>query len=208
MMIVKANDDLRQENLAMQLMKRLQSIFDSAGLKSSIYLRPYEIFITSSNSGMIEFIPDTVAIDSLKKKFPKRGLEKVSSWTLRTFYAKYFGDYFEEAQKNFVESLAGYSLYNYLFSVKDRHNANIMIDSSGHLIHIDYGFMFQNSPGGIAFERAPFKLTQEYIDLMDGLDSEMFQYYKSLMIRGFFEIRKNMDDILVLIEILMKGKSY
>jgi phosphatidylinositol kinase/protein kinase (PI-3 family) len=39
---------------------------------------------------------------------------------------------------------------------------------------------------------------------MDGVDSEIFQYFKSLMIRGFFEIRKNLDDILVLIEILMK----
>ena len=103
-----------------------------------------------------------------------------------------------------MESLAGYSLYNYLFNVKDRHNANIMIDSVGHLVHIDFGFMFQNAPGGINFERAPFKLTAEYIELMDGVDSEIFQYYKSLMIRGFFEVRKSLDDILVLIEILMR----
>jgi phosphatidylinositol 4-kinase B len=103
-----------------------------------------------------------------------------------------------------VESLAGYSLYNYLFNVKDRHNANIMMDSSGHLVHIDFGFMFQSAPGGITFERAPFKLTAEYLELMDGADSEIFQYFKSLMIRGFFELRKNLDDILVLIEILMK----
>jgi len=41
-----------------------------------------------------------------------------------------------------VESLAGYSLFNYLFNVKDRHNANIMIDASGRMVHIDYGFMF------------------------------------------------------------------
>jgi phosphatidylinositol 4-kinase len=97
MMIVKANDDLRQETLAMQLMKRLQMIFNEAGLKNSIYLRPYEIFITSSNSGMIEFIPDTISLDSLKKKFPKRPGTQLSTWTLNTFYRKYFGDYFEEA---------------------------------------------------------------------------------------------------------------
>ena len=96
-MIIKANDDLRQENLAMQLMKRLQQIFEVAGLKNSIYLRPYEIFITSSNSGMIEFIPDTISIDTLKKKFPKKAGAQVSTWNLKTFYSKYFGEYFEEA---------------------------------------------------------------------------------------------------------------
>lgn len=80
-------------------------------------------------------------------------------WTLRTFFDKYFVNNFEEAQKNFVESLAGYSLYNYIFNVKDRHNGNILLDSRGRIIHIDFGFMLQNAPGGINFEGAPFKLT-------------------------------------------------
>ncbi len=49
--IVKANDDLRQEILAMQLMRRLQKIFKDVGL--TIYLRPYEVIVTSCNSGLI-----------------------------------------------------------------------------------------------------------------------------------------------------------
>ena len=116
-------------------MKRFLQIFKDARLQ--IYLRPYQIFITSSNSGMIEYIPDTISLDSLKKKFPNKKGGKV--WTLKTFFEKYFAECFEEAQKNFVESLAGYSLFNYIFNVKDRHNANIMIDAKGHLVHIDYG---------------------------------------------------------------------
>lgn len=43
---------------------------------------------------------------------------------------------------------------------------------------------------------------------MDGLDSEMFHYFKSLLIRGFHELRKHLEDILVIIEILMKGIIY
>jgi phosphatidylinositol kinase/protein kinase (PI-3 family) len=90
---------------------------------------------------MVEFVPDTVSIDSLKKKFPKNA-GTIKPWSLRTFFDKYFISNFEEAQKNFVESLAGYCLYNYIFSVKDRHNGNILLDARGHLVHIDFGFIF------------------------------------------------------------------
>ena len=56
-----------------------------------IYLRPYEIFVTSSNSGFLEFVPDTTSIDYLKKKFPR------NDWNLATFFEKYFADDFETA---------------------------------------------------------------------------------------------------------------
>ena len=120
--IVKANDDLRQEVLAMQLMRRMQEIFDKIGLR--IRVRPYEVIVTESDAGFIEFLKDTISIDQLKKKF----LDK--SWNLRHFYEHYFGEEnFLEAQKNFIESLAGYCIYNYIFNVKDRHNGNILIDA-------------------------------------------------------------------------------
>ena len=56
--------------------------------------------------------------------------------------------------------------------MRDRHNANMLIDREGHIIHIDFGFMLSNSPGGVAFETSPFKLTQEFLDIMDGEQSE------------------------------------
>jgi len=61
----------------------MKAIFAEDNL--NIFLKPYEIFITSCNSGMIEFIPDTVSVDGLKKKLPK-------GWTLKTFYENYFGE--------------------------------------------------------------------------------------------------------------------
>jgi len=35
-----------------------------------------------------------------------------------------------------------------------------------------------SSVGGMNFESAPFKLSAEYVELMGGQDSDMFQYFK------------------------------
>ena len=55
-------------------------------------------------------------------------------------------------------------------------------NDEGHVIHIDFGFMLSNSPGGVNFEAAPFKLTREYLEIMDsnseGKASELFDYFK------------------------------
>lgn len=54
----------------------------------------------------------------------------------------------------------------------------------------------------MGFEAAPFKLTQEYLDILGGPESTMFLYFKSLLIRGFVEVRKHMDELIVMIQIM------
>ena len=149
--IIKGGDDLRQEIFAMQLIKKFHQIFQEEN--TGLYLRPYEIIVTSANAGFLEFLTDTIPISSLKKKYD-------CELTLEEIYKDLFADRFEFAQKNFIESLAGYSLLCYLLQIKDRHNGNIMIGSDGHMMHIDFGFLISIAPGNITFETAPFKLTQ------------------------------------------------
>lgn len=197
--IVKGLDDIRQEQLAMQFIRSFKRIFDEASLP--LFLQPYDIIVVSSNMGIIEYLPNTQSIHSIKKR-----CSNFSS--LYNFYIENWGSGFLEAQKNFTESMAAYSLVCYLLNVKDRHNGNILLDTKGRLIHIDFGFFFNSSPGGsIGFEKAPFKLTEELIGVMGGQDSEMFLYFKTLLYRGFLEVRKHNENLLLLLE-MMKPSSH
>ena len=194
--IAKADDDLRQESLSMQLIKLMDNIFKKAEIP--LQLRTYEIIITSRNSGLIEFIPDSISIDGLKRK---------TNTDLNTFYRNFFHHHFKEAQNNFVESLAGYSLVTYLLNLKDRHNGNIMIDMKGRIIHIDFGFILGISPGNVGFETAPFKMTKEYVNLMDGINSGVYNYFIALLTKGFLELRKYFDSFVKIIEVMSKNSD-
>ena len=99
-----------------------------------------------------------------------------------------------------MQSLAAYSIATYMLQVKDRHDGNILLDAEGHLVHIDFGFMLSNSPGYVGFESAPFKLSQEYIELLGGLNSPEFNALKDMIFQGFLELRKHFDRIMVLLE--------
>lgn len=148
--MVKGGDDVRQELLAGQLLQEFQLIFQKA--KLNLWLRPFQVVVTSSDSGLIEYVKNTVSIDYLKKKFHHK--------LLHVIFREAFEDDLFSAKKNFIESLAAYSLVCYFLQVKDRHNGNLLLDDEGHIIHIDFGFMFSNSPGNISFETSPFKLSQ------------------------------------------------
>ena len=50
----------------MQLIIKMKRIWEEVGL--TLWVRSYEIIVISVDSGLLEFIPDTVSIDALKKK--------------------------------------------------------------------------------------------------------------------------------------------
>ncbi|XP_024378951.1 phosphatidylinositol 4-kinase beta 1 isoform X2 [Physcomitrium patens] len=199
-MIVKSGDDCRQEHLAVQLIGHFYDIFQEAGLP--LWLRPYEVIVTSSHTALIETIYDTASIHSIKSR-------NSDVTSLREFFCKKYVEgspAFKLAQRNFVESMAGYSILCYILQVKDRHNSNLLIDEDGHIIHIDFGFMLSNSPGGVNFESAPFKLTRELLEVMDsdaeGTASEFYDYFKVLCIQGFLTCRKHAERIILLVEMM------
>ncbi|KAK9162615.1 hypothetical protein Syun_003517 [Stephania yunnanensis] len=238
--IVKSGDDCRQEHLAVQLVSHFYDIFQEAGLP--LWLRPYEVLVTSSYTALIETIPNTASIHSIKKEFcgeygwvfdivlPIADLGSVANPVLPGSRPRKIQCHVWQWLKGGPPASSDFRLkiiccreqhtlcccwsrqrLTSCVAVKDRHNGNLLIDEEGHIIHIDFGFMLSNSPGGVNFESAPFKLTRELLEVMDsdaeGAPSEYFYYFKVLCIHGFLTCRKHAERIILLVE-MMQDSGY
>lgn len=70
-----------------------------------------------------------------------------------------------------------------------------MLDNDGHIIHIDFGFFLSNAPGkGLRFEKAPFKFTTEYLEVLGGMHSKTFGIFKKYMVQGKSLVYRNLTE--------------
>jgi phosphatidylinositol kinase/protein kinase (PI-3 family) len=76
-------------------------------------------------------------------------------------------------------------------------------------MHIDFGFLLTNSPGGnMGFEAAPFKLTVEFAAVLGGPDSPLFATYRKLCVRAFLAARKYRQRIILLVQMMLAGNEH
>lgn len=181
--ILKAGEDIRREALVMQMISKFREWFEEEiPAETRPFLRPYTIMCVGGDAGLLECLTDAKSVDEVKKKAD-------GFISLRDFFERAYGPpqhmrhmsqmvappgslTFEQAQDNFLRSLVGNSLVCYILQIKDRHNANILLDREGHIMHIDFGFVLGDTPRmgkvPIFSERAPFKLSNEFWEVLGG----------------------------------------
>jgi len=196
--IFKVGDDCRQDVLALQMISAFRGIFNNVGL--DVYVFPYRVTATAPGCGVIDVLPNSISRDML-------GREQVNG-LYEYFISKYGSEdspRFQLARNNFVKSMAAYSVISYLLQFKDRHNGNIMIDDAGHILHIDFGFCFDIAPGGVRFERAPFKLTSEMVAVMGGSGpgSAPFASFERLCVKAFLAARPYAEKLAHMVVVML-----
>lgn len=135
--IFKVGDDLRQDMLSMQMIQ----IMDKVWLKSGLDLKliTFGCIATDFRKGMIEMVRNSETLRKIQLEHGLTGSFKdrpIAEWLQKhnTSELEY-----HKAVENFMYSCAGYSVATYLLGICDRHNDNIMLTTSGHLFHIDFG---------------------------------------------------------------------
>lgn len=191
--LFKAADDLRQDMLALQVIKLMERIWEDDGLDMGLTL--YKCVSLGPAVGMIELVPSCTTMADIQKLTGGGVTSAFKEKTIAEWLKKKnTSDMFKTTVvNNFIRSLAGYCVATYLIGVGDRHNDNIMITTDGYFFHIDFGHILGNAEKwkGIKRDRAPFVLTPELVYVMGGRGDENFGKFCALAENAYAAIRKH-----------------
>jgi phosphatidylinositol-4-phosphate 3-kinase len=209
--IFKMGDDLRQDMLAIQIIRIMEKLWLREGL--DLRMVTFDCLATGERQGMIEVVQNAETLRKIQQK---------GCFLTGPFNPKAIDDYirlwntseleYKTALDNFLHSCAGYSVATYVLGICDRHNDNIMITNSGHLFHIDFGKFLGDSQmlGSIKRDRTPFVLTADMAYVINGGDrpTKKFQTFIELCTMGFNIIRRHRNLFLNLFSLMSSAKIH
>ncbi len=196
-LIYKSGDDLRQDQLVLQLISLMDRLFKREHL--DLRITAYQVLPTSATNGLIEFVPGSYPISqvvrehgSIHRFLTSRNTSVKGPYTLNP-----------AVLSNYIRSNAGYAVMTHVLGIGDRHMDNLMLTNDGRLFHIDFGYILGRDP---KFSTAPLVLNRVMVDGMGGSDSSHYREFVTLCGEAFNILRKSANLLLSLIH-LMAGSA-
>ena len=212
----KVGDDLRQDQLVLQLLGVMDKMFKDVNL--DLHLTLYRVLSFSSDEGMMEFVKGSTPLTAVQKQFGtinaffqshaakerQKAIEQQHEKQQSLVRIPSEAELYEDMVNRFIKSCAGYCMCTYVLCVGDRHLDNIMLRETGELFHIDFGYIFGHDPRSWAV--GPIRLTKDMVDTMGGRGSKGFDKFVSHCSQAYRVLRANASLILNLLH-LMKDSN-
>lgn len=205
--IYKIGDDLRQDAIVVQLIRIINEIWLSKQLDLRIMI--YKVLPTGLDRGIIELVPRCSTLREIQVQIEGiRGVysdDVVHKWLVRHNQEEFR---YKQAVENFRRSCAGWAVISYVLGFGDRHNDNIMISTSGHVFHIDYGkYMGDKQRAiGINRDRVPFILVFQMVTVINEGNSKnkstYFQQFIDDACKALNYLRQNSTLLLNIIRFM------
>ncbi|XP_029438012.1 phosphatidylinositol 4-phosphate 3-kinase C2 domain-containing subunit alpha [Rhinatrema bivittatum] len=203
----KVGEDLRQDMLALQMIKIMDKIWLQEGLDLRMVL--FKCLSTGKDRGMVELVSSSDTLRKIQVEYGVTGSFKdkpLAEWLRK--YNPSEEDY-EKASENFIYSCAGCCVATYVLGICDRHNDNIMLRSTGHMFHIDFGKFLGHAQmfGSFKRDRAPFVLTSDMAYVINGGEkpTSRFQLFVDLCCQAYNLIRKHASLFLNLLSLMLSS---
>lgn len=203
--IMKVGDDLRQDQLTLQMFALMDKLWLSAGL--DLKMSAYRVIETGMECGMIEVVPNAQTNAQIQKQYggvtAAFSEKPLSEWLAKNNPNEHD---LKAAIRDFASSCAGYCVATYVLGIGDRHNDNIMVTKSGHLFHIDFGRFLGNSEkfAGVSRDRAPFVFTPEFAYVMGGTGTPIYQKFVQQACSAYNVIRRNASLFTSLLSMMLQ----
>ena len=192
--IFKTGDDLRQDQLVIQIISLMDRLLRKENL--DLKLSPYRILATSATAGAVQFIPSmSLAAASTKYKGSILAYLRANNPDASAELGVR-----KEAMDTYVKSCAGYCVITYLLGVGDRHLDNLLLAPSGHFFHADFGYILGRDPKPFAPQ---MKLCREMVEGMGGSGSTQYADFKSYCFTAYTALRKSSNLILNLFSLMV-----
>ncbi|RZB62205.1 phosphatidylinositol 4-phosphate 3-kinase C2 domain-containing subunit alpha, partial [Asbolus verrucosus] len=202
--IYKVGDDLQQDMLTLQMVRLMDKLWLNKGL--DLKMVSFVCVPTGKKKGMIEMVTNAETLRKIQVEHGLTGSFKdkpIAEWLAKHNPSELE---YQRAVENFTASCAGYCVVTYILGICDRHNDNIMLKTSGHLFHIDFGKFLGDAQmfGNFKRDRAPFVLTSDMAYVINGGDrpSEKFHKFVDLCCQAFNIIRDNGNLFLYLFTLM------
>lgn len=193
--IYKLGDDLRQDQLVIQIIMLMDQLLQKENL--DLKLSPYKILATSATAGASQFV-QSQSLSSIVNKFKANPalayLRHHNPDDRQPLGVR------QEALDTYVRSCAGYCVITYILGVGDRHLDNLLLAPDGHFFHADFGFILGRDPKPFA---PVMKLSKEMVECMGGVNSEHYQRFKQYCFLAYTALRKSSNLILNLFSLMV-----
>ncbi|KAM3845140.1 phosphatidylinositol 3-kinase catalytic subunit type 3 isoform 6-T6 [Vipera latastei] len=179
--IFKHGDDLRQDQLILQIISLMDKLLRKENL--DLKLTPYKVLATSTKHGFMQFIQSVPVAEVL-----------ATEESIQNFFRKHAPSetgphgISAEVMDTYVKSCAGYCVITYILGVGDRHLDNLLLTKTGKLFHIDFGYILGRDPKPLP---PPMKLNKEMVEGMGGTQSEQYQEFRKQCYTAFLHLRRS-----------------
>ena len=192
--IFKTGDDLRQDQLVIQIISLMDVLLRKENL--DLKLTPYRILATSPLAGAVQFIRST-SLSAASAKYKGSILAY-----LQTNNPDPKGPLGvrKDAMDTYLKSCAGYCVITYILGVGDRHLENLLLAPDGHFFHVDFGFILGRDPKPFA---PMMKLCKEMVEGMGGVQSSQYRQFKQYCFTAYTTLRKSSSLILNLFNLMV-----
>jgi phosphatidylinositol 3-kinase len=175
--IFKYGDDLRQDQLVLQIISYMDRLLKSVHLDFNF--TTYNVLATSKADGFVEFVPNSTPIQDILQRNDDQ---------IAPFIRENSNNDYDKRLDHFITSCAGYCVVTYILGIGDRHLENLLMDKQGKLFHIDFGYILGKDPKPLP---PPMKLCKQMVEAMGGKNSKGYEEFKKKCVDAYLCLRTN-----------------